>query len=265
MNKTCCIAVASDEYLNKYRILQTSIQKHLSNIDSILYYTGITYQHGIDNVEYVSHWLNNTIYTNELYKHCSIRPQAVLDAFSKGYEKVILIGADTEWFAYPKECVEALDTNECFVTMYTHEPYPDEHLYGNNIQVVFNGQINADCIAFKNTPKVIKWLEWVDKQTKNYCKVKDIEFVDQLWFSTCFSMLDNVYICRHLGYNVASYNAVNRGCDFINKKMKDQSPLVLYHYDGLEKGKEELVSKHQNRYKATNDWFQFLKHYNDRL
>lgn len=265
--KTACIAISSPEYLSRYRIMYKSAHYHLPDIDTILYYGGEDIPNDVGMVVNINEWVKNTQYTDSFLIYCSLRARMVLNAFERGYEKVILVGADIEWFGYPEAAIKALNDNDAFVTMYINIPYPDDALTGSNHQVWTNGQIQADFIAFSNTPKVVDFLKWVDKQLLTKCIVNGTVMVDQCYFSMCFSFLDKVYICKNLGYNVGSYNAQSRGISKHGDRwfMKDYSPLVLYHYDGLIKGQEESVSKHQNRYKATGDWLQFLKDYTNKL
>ncbi len=261
------VACCSPEYLSRYKVLYDSILKYVPNATPLLYYGGIDHPSGYGQVINVHHWVEASQYTNPFFTYCSIRPKSVLDAFNMGYDKVILLGADTEFFSYPQAMIKALDTNDAAVTMYTHEPYPCDSLFANDFQVWINGQINADFIGFKKSVKVINFLEWVVKQTSTKCQVGNITMVDQGYFSMCFSFLDNVKVIRELGYNVGSYNGIPRGMKLENKKwlMKDGSPLVLYHYDGFVKGQEHLISKHQSRYTATGDLLKFLVDYGRKI
>lgn len=266
--KTCYISVFSPERKRQHDVLYTSIKTYIPNVD-ILAYTPVNYTpRANETLIDISQWLSQSPYTDNWYTYTYLRPKAILDAFKRGYEAVILLGADTEFFSQPRE--DLLDNKDAFVTMYTYEPYPDEILYPNNIQTIEVGQINADYIGFRKTEKVISWLTWLDKQMSKYIVINkpyNKIYLDQGWFSTCFSFLDKVEIIRELGYNVANYNLHNRGLQKLNNKwiMKDGSPLVLFHYAGFEKGKEENISKHQDRYKAEGDLLEFLREYGNKI
>lgn len=265
MNKdTALICVCSPEYLNQYRVLYKSIKVHVPDVSTVLYYGGEDTPTDVGEVVNVSSWVKESAYTDPLYTYCSMRPRAILDAFNK-FDRIILLGADTEFFSYPSECFTA---HEAFVTMYIHEPYRgDQTLYGNNLQVLENGQINADLIGFRKTSKVLQFVEWVYEQTKTQCKIGEKEYVDQVWFSMIFSFLDTVNIIRHPGYNVAHYNMYQRGLQITESKhqMSNGQPLVLFHYAGFVKGQEETISKHQNRYRAEGDILKFLKTYGEKI
>lgn len=269
--KTAIVVVCSPERLAQFNILKKSIEKHVSeNVDVLLYYGGSeeTQPKGWGNINFEYH-VKNSIYKNDLYTYCSLRPKAVLDAFSRGWDRVWLLGADTEFFASPRALYTVLEDNDMFVTMYTHESYGQEDdLYPNDYDTFMVGQINADLVGFRKSEQVIKFLKWLDKRVETKCQYRGRDFVDQVWMSMCFSYVDKVAVIRELGYNVGNYNMHNRQMykDISGMwRMIDGDPLVLFHYAGLEKGREEFVSKHQNRYKASGTILEFLKDYTSKL
>lgn len=271
--KTAFIVLCSPEKLSQYRVLYESILKHVPNVTPILYYGGTDNRlirgFGSALIEDISLWVAASHYKEDWYKYCSLRAKAILHAFSLGYEKVVLLGADTEFFSAPYHLTN-FNTN-VLLTMYTDVPYPDETLYPNNIQTIEVGQIQADCIGFRNAPEVIEYLKWLDTKLEKYMEIKEPYYkiyLDQGWFSTVFSMINDFKIIKHKGYNVGFYNMHNKGlyraCDD-SWRMIDNSPLVLFHYSGFEKGKEENISKHQNRYKAEGELLEFLRNYGKRI
>lgn len=265
--KTVFICVCSPERLNQYKVLFQSMNEHCSEVDTLLYYGGAD-PGEVGPVADISGWVKNSPYTDNWYTYTYLRPRAILDAFSRGYEKVFLLGSDTEFFNKPHYLYWGLEQHDCLVTLYTHEPYLGDDLYPNDWQTLEVGQINADLIGFKNTSETITFLEWMERTLKEKIVYRNKIYLDQGWFSMCFSFLPRVNILRHLGYNVANYNMHNRG---MRKNrdgkwvMKDGSPLVLFHYAGFIKGKEEKISKHQDRYTATGNILEFLRQYGDKL
>lgn len=263
---TAYICISSQAFLSRYKVLYDSIKRHVPNATTLLYFTG-TEATGVGDVVNVAHWLDNPPYPgNDWYNHCYLRPKAILDAFSRGYDKVILLGADTEFFDVPTAAIEALDTHDCFVTMYTYEPFVDNGTLPDDWQINEVGQINADFLGFQRNDSTIKFMHWLDTTLRTKMVVGPRIFLDQAWFAMVFSYLDRVKIMRHHGYNVMNTNVHNRGMHFANGKwmMRNGDPLVLFHYAGLEKGREAQVSKHQNRYTATGELLDFLNHYTSR-
>ena len=274
-NDTAFISVSSPERLEQYKVLHKSISRYTKGrVDQFLYYGGEQVPEHYQGTS-VTEWVKKSPYTNDWYKYCHIRPRCILDAFKKGYRTVILLGTDTEFFDTPWEILTFANdyrpglADEAFVTMYTYHPYPDDdEKYPNDWHTVDVGQILADCIGFRNTPTVIKFLEWLDKTLETKLVFKNKVMLDQGWMSCVFSYVDRVKICRHWGYNVGNYNMFLRGLNRTNQaewKMGDGDPLVLFHYAGFEKGREAQISKHQNRYKASGDILEFLENYTRKL
>jgi hypothetical protein len=276
--KPAFVCVCSEKYLPQYNVLYASLKRHCPEVPVILYFGDEDEKHrpdiACDIFVPTGTWVKNTAYENPLYAYCSIRPRCVLNTFEMGFDEVFLVGADSEFFARPEECLNAFKDNNTahgngmFVTMYIHVPYEDpQTLYGNNLQVLENGQINADLIGFYAYPQTIQFLEWLDKVLKTGCVINGKEYVDQVWMSMCFSFIQSVKIIRHQGYNVAHYNMFQRNMRKIGVDwyVGNRDPLVMFHYAGFEKGNEEKISRHQNRYRAEGDILEFLKEYSRRI
>lgn len=274
--KATAICVASPERLNQYKVLYDSIKRHCKSLTPILYYGGNDIIRNQGLVVPVNEWVASSKYEEDWYKYTSIRPRAILHAFEEGFDEVVLLGADTEFFSPPFDFMNALHSADMVVTMYTYEPYNDEKAYPNNAQTIEVGQIQADMIGFRKTASTIKFLNWLAGQLEQHIVfnngVYNKIYLDQGWLSLCFSFVENVKIMRQLGYNVGNYNLHNRGmCRFKSVSgetqwiMKDKAPLVLFHYAGFQKEKPSDISKHQNRYYADGDILQFLKDYGAKL
>lgn len=267
--KVAIVAVCSPQYLPQYRILYNSIQKHCPDIYSLLYYGSDNMPVGMPNASIYSikEWIDKSPYKEDWVKYCSIRPRAILDAFNRGYDRVFLVGADTEFYHHPRVAEAALDDNDAFVTMYTFLPYGVDEKFPNDGQTLQNGQIQGDFIGFKKNEKTIKFLEWADKVLQKHAHYNGRLVLDQFWLNYCFSLLDSVKVMRQLGINVGNYNMHNNGMQWKDGKwvMGDGSPLILFHFNGHAKGNEEQISKHQNRYIASGELLEFLRQYSGKL
>lgn len=263
MNQVCFITVCSPKYLNHYKILYKSIKKHIPEADTLLYYGGT--EPGDFHWLNIAKWIETLNYNTDWERYCAVRATCVLDAMNLGYEKVILLGADTEFFDHPTELLKLLDTQNLVMSPYTREPLgnnPKE--FPHDGQILEVGQMNADMIGLRNTPATIKFLEWLDKSLKTNINYHNRLVLDQYWWNYAFSLLDLTIVLRTLGYNV-QYNAINDMIKFNEKwHMKDGSPLVLFHYAGFD-GDPVNMSRHQNRYVATGEMINFYKSYGERI
>jgi hypothetical protein len=262
MNDSCIVVVCSKEYLNRYNILAHSINKFAPNFDLLLYTNGtvptIAPTHLID----ISSWKRN--YKPDWEHYCALRPMCIKDAFSRGYENVILLGADTEFFDYPKELVHALVDNQIVFTPYTLKSLGNEaHLYPHDGQLLRIGQMNADCIGIKNTFQTMEFLNWLEKTLETDIRYKGELVLDQFYWNYAFSLVDDVKVIRIPGYNV-QYCAVDGMVKRYDKWYVNGYPLVLFHYAGYN-GDSKKMSVHQNRFIASPEIEAFYDHYKRRL
>lgn len=295
MTNTAIICLSSPEKLNQYKILQESSVKHCPGIDSLLYYGGSDHisEMGNKQIVHIDHWVEaaKKTYNDDWLIYCALRPRAILDAFLKGYDRVILLGADTEFFSYPYEFNFSED---CFMTPYTFDPYPDEKTFPQTGQILEVGQMNADCVGFNKNPRTIKFLTWLQETLENGgCYYRGKIGLDQFFFQFAFSMLESVKVCRHPGYNVQYSNLFDRGMQIYSitttswssmygspykeetttpahsppqwylEKDGKQFPLVLFHFAGFIPGPQ--MSKHGTRYQASGEILEFFDSYGKKL
>lgn len=265
--KTSFVCIASAQYINHYKILFDSVKKYSSNIHQLLYHIGDV-QEPFDQKINITNWFNEAKYPDTLTKICSLRARVVLDAFEKGYDKVVFLGAKVEFFSNPNTIVDLLDKHNAVVTPHILQPLPEDGKMPSNASVSFTGHISTDLVAFKNTFQVKEFLKWQDSIMLTQCRTTPQTYLDQSWLNFLPYFVDGVYILKDLGYNVAYWCFDQRGLYLTDNdgwRMKDGSPLVAFQYSGLVKGKEHLISSHQNRNQATGDFLTFLKEYTSKL
>jgi hypothetical protein len=261
--RVATVVVASSAFLPHYKVLYQSIRKYIPEATTLLYYGGEDNPTDVGDVVSVKDWTRH--YDDDWSDYCSLRPRAIMDAFSKGYDKVILLGADTEFFCCPTELISELTNNTVVFTPYTLEPLGNEiNLYPHDGQILAVGQMNADCIGFRNSKDTVNFLIWMDKVLETGIKYDNRLVLDQYYWNYAFSLLDNVKVLRHRGYNVQYIRANEMRDDVGYWQMKDGSSLVLFHYAGYN-GNNSKMSKHQTRYTAIPIIEKFYEEYGRKL
>lgn len=274
---TAFICICSEEYLAYYKQLYSSLKKYAPYYNKqILYFWGqnfpTEYDKVIDlrqlvpgcnpNIELVV-----TPGYNKLETICSLRARVVLDAFKKGYQKVIFLGAKVEFFKYPREMIDHLDDHSAVVTPHILEPLPEDGLFPANASVSFTGHISTDVVGFRNNPEIIRFLTWQDEIMKTKCKTTAQTYLDQSWLNFLPFFVENTKIFFNEGYNVAYWNYKQRdfrkGIDewFVGKNLE----LVCFQYSGLDLNNPKRISTHQNRYEAEGDFLEFLTDYANKV
>lgn len=263
---TAFICICSEEYLAYYKQLYNSLKTHAPQHRQILYFWGQNFPNEYDKVVDLRQLvpgcnLNTELVVtpgyNKLETICSLRARVVLDAFEKGYQKVIFLGAKVEFFKYPRKMINHLDDHSAVVTPHILEPLPEDGLFPANASVSFTGHISTDVIGFRNSPEIIRFLTWQDEIMKTKCKTTAQTYLDQSWLNFLPFFVDNVKVLRDPGYNVAYWCYYER-----NIPIED---IICFQYSGIDLDHPELISKYQNRHIATEEFLKFLQNYTNRI
>lgn len=251
MNKIACLSIVSKEYDKIYQVHLKSLQTFLPNCDHLRYKPD----------EFQSN------YKDIMQCICSIRPKAVLRAFKEGYETVIFLGADMEFFTEPTELFTLISSYNAIVTPHITNPLPNDGKFPNNESIAKTGHINSDLVVWKNCPEIVEFLKWQAKEMETKCISSNEIFLDQTWLNFLPFFVKDVYILLNPGYNVAYWCYNQRGLHFKNNKwlMSNNDPLVCFQYSGFDLNNSEIISKYQNRYRAEGDFLEFLKDYAKRI
>lgn len=262
------VCICSEEYLGYYNILYQSLKMFSPESKQILYFIGTNIPKQFDEVIDITDWFFKCEHKyNELTRICSLRARVVLDAFTKGNDKVVFLGAKVQFFDNPSLIEEMLEEHNAFVTPHILEPLPEDGKFPSNTSVSWTGHISTDVVAFKDTPQVRKFLEWQDEVMKTQCNTTSQTYLDQSWLNFLPFFVDNVYISRDEGYNVAYWNYVQRNLQFNGRKwiVGDGHYLICFQFSGLDLENPEQISTHQNRYKANGYFLNFLSTYAKRV
>lgn len=259
------ICICSKEYLGHYRILFKSLQEHTRKSTQILYHIGEV-EEAFDEKVDITDWFDKAIYDDKLTRICSLRARAVLDALEKGYDNVVFLGAKVEFFDHPQELVWALDSASAVVTPHILQPLPEDGKYPSNASVSWTGHISTDIVSFYNCERIRKFLKWQDEIMRTKCATTHYTYLDQSWLNFLPFFVKDVHILHDARFNVAYWNRTQRDMHLENGVWQtNDGKMVCFQYSGLERGREEQISRHQNREIATGDFLAFLKHYTERL
>ena len=133
-------------------------------------------------------------------------------------------------------------------------PIEDGHL-PNDLTMLRSGIYNLGFLALADTFQVRSLLKWWAARLKHDCRM-DLDqglHVDQKWMDLSPAFVEQTKILHHEGYNVAYWNLLHRE---IRKTSKgwfvNGSPLIFFHFSGVEMSDPDVLSKHQNRFDSRN-------------
>lgn len=143
-----------------------------------------------------------------------------------------------------------LEDNNVVLTPHCTEPINDT-LRPNERDFLKAGVFNLGFIALQNSDESNKLLTWWGNRclTLGYNETQSGLFVDQKWmnFAPCF--VDKLYVLKHAGCNMAYWNLHERSLTKVNSEwiVNNKTPLLFFHFSGVDINNQDVVSKYQNR------------------
>lgn len=178
-----------------------------------------------------------------------------IDYFFKNYAEateVIYFDPDIIVFQPLDELNANLQKYSLVLTPHICSPTPDWER-PNEQHHLNTGIFNLGFIGLRKDATSQQFVNWWKQRLAYECR-NDLcngLFVDQQWVNFAPLYYDNVWIEKHLGYNVAYWNLHERylsadetGQWWVNKK----EPLQFFHYSGYSPYRPTDVSKYQTRY-----------------
>lgn len=100
------------------------------------------------------------------------------------------------------------------------------------------GRFNVGYLAFRQDKEGMECLELWRQNCIEWCydRLEGEKFADQKYLDSWPSLFSNLTILKHIGVNVAPWNAYNYSFheDEVGEYYVDGFPLILYHFHGLE-------------------------------
>jgi glycosyltransferase involved in cell wall biosynthesis len=113
------------------------------------------------------------------------------------------------------------------------------------------GVFNLGFAAVNRCKEARGFLEWWGRRLETQAAV-DIErnlFTDQRWCDLAPCFLDRLHVFKHPGYNAAYWNLTERTVRQVRGQWRvNDEPLAFFHFSGVGIGRENAVSKHQDRF-----------------
>ena len=151
-------------------------------------------------------------------------------------ESCIYIDADMFFYSNPKVLLEEAGNNSIIITEHRYTPEYD--------QAKTSGKYCVQFMFFKNDANGTEALEWWRQRCKEWCyaRFEDGRFGDQKYLDDWITRFKGVYVPRHIGCGIASWNL--QQYDFFTRAnkiivsdeiTKEQKELIFAHYHSLKK------------------------------
>ncbi|KQY45722.1 hypothetical protein ASD32_10960 [Rhizobium sp. Root483D2] len=189
------------------------------------------------------------VFKHDIVEACTaVKGRALQHILDSGAEKVIYLDPDIAVFHPLDHIAEKLDTASVILTPHQVDPNSSAVDFMDNEQISLKyGIYNLGFIAVKNDAignAVAAW--WNDCLYRAcYDSIEDGIFTDQKYCDLIPCLFDNVYIERHPGYNVASWNISQRNVKIgqDGKIAVNDDLLRFYHFTKINSDGEGMTRR----------------------
>lgn len=162
------------------------------------------------------------------------------------YDNLMYIDADILLFHRLDRVYEELEQHSVILTPHLLSVEEDRDTCISKTQDFLRyGIYNLGFIAVRNNEAGREAIRWWKQKLHDKCYLSEKEFLawDQKWMDFAPALLDDVYILRDPGHNVAFWNIQGR---FISRKneeyyVNEKFPLVFYHFSHYRLSRKDTI------------------------
>ena len=249
--KVLCFSSFSFGYLNRARVLFESLRRHQPDWELVALvadkpppslalnldaepFGSVHYADSLDIPHFAS-WM----FKHDLVEACTaVKGPFLRMACESGADAVVYLDPDTCLFESLSPLEDLLETYDVVLTPHTVTPTSNpQAVIDNEMCSLKTGAFNLGFCAIRTTGEGRRFADWWADRLLTYCydDIPNGLFVDQRWCDLAPALFDNVKILRDPGYNVASWNLVDRtleiGLD--GNATVNGSPLRFWHFTKL--------------------------------
>lgn len=265
-------------YLPKARVLAHSVKKFHPNWTFVLLLADKLPEHfdlnnepfdevlllenlPIDNID---HWM----FQYNVEELCTaIKPVAAKYLIkSKKIKKLLYLDPDTKVFNSLQIVSNLLNKHQILLT--PHLLSPEKTIDGfldNELSASKHGVYNLGFFALTDKAESMKFLDWWGQRLKHFC-ITDTSlglWTDQKLCDFVPAFFNHVFIIKHPGFNVATWNIPNRIVSRRTRKyyINAKYPLIFYHFTGFDSGEGKgMLLKYANNNEILFDiWKSYVK------
>jgi hypothetical protein len=288
--KICVFTICSKNYLAQAYVLGDSIKKNYPAADFRIYLVD-----GIDNsiakrshlifdaksLRRIKNYEEMAFKYNVIEMSTAIKPFAFSEIFETGvYEKVIYLDPDMVVYGPLSEVENLLQSKTILLT--PHFIHPEiEYTGGVPLStILWVGGYNCGFVAISSQGQYRRILDWWMARLENegYADRHDGLHVDQKWMDLihCLFPTEEIYILKHIGYNVAAWNMHERQLvatanqyTLVDRRAEGQFPveLKIFHFSGFDPHNPHKLHSRIPKYSISNypEYTRLLKDYAQNL
>lgn len=267
MPSVCLFTIASKNYLSYARTLLSSVahihpeyKLYLCLADRVdgffdpsLEVFEIIEANNIGIVNFV----DMTIRYNIMELNTAVKPYMFKWIFENtNADCAIYLDPDIKLFSRLTQVENLINEGAAIVlTPHICSPLEDDKI-PNDYNMLQAGIFNLGFMAAKKCDDASQFIEWWGRKlkTQGVADFANNLFTDQKWCDLAPCYVDRLEILKDPGFNVAYWNLAHRfvTCNEEGVWLANETPLVFFHFSGVNVEEPETLSKHQNRYDFVN-------------
>jgi len=146
-------------------------------------------------------------------------------------QNVVYLDPDIIVFNDLEELLSLSDKHSVIVTPHFCSP-PGNGRFSNDVRVLSGGVYNLGFILISNHRNATLFLDWWKTKSINEFYVNVEYFTDQLWVNCVTCYVEDAFVLRDKGYNMANWNLHERKLEIRNGKfyVNNEVPLFFFHF-----------------------------------
>jgi glycosyltransferase involved in cell wall biosynthesis len=185
-----------------------------------------------------------------LEANTAVKPHLLQHLLADGASRLVYLDPDILLFRPMDRVLELLETHGIVLTPHLTAPIDDDR-FPDELAIMRSGTYNLGFLAVAAHPSTDRMLDWWRDRIYDRCvsRVEQGLFTDQKWIDLVPGMFPGVAILSDPGHNVAYWNLHSRTVRLGEEIEVNGSPLVFFHFSGIDPDHLDEVSKHQNRFR----------------
>jgi hypothetical protein len=178
----------------------------------------------------------------------ALKPRLLGKLLADGYERVLLIDADSLVLGSLQPVVEGLEEHRIVLSPHRLHPTRGVDAMPTDRRLLRTGTFNGGLMGVRRSPQAREFLEWWSERLERHC-LHDVHrglHLDQRWLDLVPGLFEGVHVLRDGRFNAAYWN-LDHGVvipgDGANAP-SDDAACRLFHFSGYDPARPEQVTSY---------------------
>ena len=182
----------------------------------------------------------------------AVKPALLRALLKRTGGPVTYLDPDIQVFASLEEIEAGARAHGLVLTPHLLSPLPVDERQPTDVDILLSGSYNLGFCSMADRPDIHGLLDWWDTSLRRDCIIDHSRgrFVDQRFMDLAPGFVDDLFVLRDPGYNVAYWNLSQRTVERADDGTVTVNGRALrfFHYSGFDPRRPLRISKHQSRF-----------------